>query len=166
MFLLKILPAPLHRALYRLAHWARKQVWKVRRSNVSGVRVLALDEAGRVLLVRHSYGTRSWMPPGGGFGGEEDPVAAGRRELAEETGCGLHAARLVAVVDEDLHGATNRVHIVAGRAEGQAMPDRREIVAARFFPLDALPGAMGKGLADSICGWVETYRAQGPSQQR
>ncbi|MCJ2180524.1 NUDIX domain-containing protein [Novosphingobium album (ex Hu et al. 2023)] len=157
MFLLKILPAPLHRALYRLAHWGRKQAWKAWHSNVIGVRVLALNDAGAVLLVRHSYGSRNWAPPGGGLGSGEDPVAAGLRELAEETSCVLDRAQLVAVVDEDLYGLNNRVHVVVGCARGPAVPDEREIVEAGFFRLDALPGNMRAGLAENIREWVQAY---------
>lgn len=164
MFLLKLLPAPLHRVLYRLAHFARRQVWKVRGSKVCGVRVLALDAAGGVMLVRHSYGSRNWMPPGGGFGAAEDPVAAGVRELAEETGCVLSEARLVAVVDEDLYGAMNEVHVVVGLTGGQAVPDLREIVEARFFALHEQPDDMRAGLAEKIRAWVSAYRGEGSLQ--
>ncbi|WP_084385095.1 NUDIX domain-containing protein [Novosphingobium naphthalenivorans] len=161
MFLLKLLPAPLHRALYRLADRVRRQVWTILRSTVHGVRVLALDDAGRVLLVRHSYGSRKWTTPGGGLGAREDPVAAGIRELAEETGCLLGEARLVAVVDEDLHGAKNRVHVVVGCTGGPAVPDGREIVEAAFFNLQDQPHAMRAGLAENIRAWVKAYRALG-----
>ncbi|MEJ2410110.1 MAG: NUDIX domain-containing protein, partial [Novosphingobium sp.] len=149
---------------YRLAHWARKQVWKVWHPYLSGVCVLALDEAGRVLLVRHSYGYRCWVPPGGGMAGGEESVSTAVRELGEETGCILTGARQVAVVDQDLHGARNRVHIVAGRANGPAVPDLREIVDARFFDLDALPDDMRSGLPESVREWVQAYRDEAVSQ--
>ncbi|MCT2398055.1 NUDIX domain-containing protein [Novosphingobium mangrovi (ex Huang et al. 2023)] len=159
MFLLKLLPAPLHRALYRLAHFARRQVWRLRRPAVKGVRVLAFDSQGRVLLVRHSYGSDKWMPSGGGIKAGEDPVPAAMRELAEETGCTLTGARLVAVIDEDLHGASNEVHIVVGRTESVPRPDRREIVEARFFAIDSLPERMPRGLRGGIGEWIAAWQA-------
>lgn len=149
-----MLPASLHRQLYRLAHGARKQVWKWRKPQVEGVRVLALDAQGRVILIRHSYGSERWMLSGGGMGKGEDPVQAGARELFEETGCRLDDAREILISHEDLHGASNVVHIVAGTTKDDPVPDGREIVEARAFALDALPAPMPAGLADSIRQWV------------
>lgn len=149
-----LLPAPLHRVLIRLAHGARSQMWKIRRPRLDGVRVLALDAEGRVLLVRHSYGSDKWMPPGGGMKQGEDPVPTGARELFEETGCTLHDARFITASDEDLHGARNVVNIVAGRTSDKAVPDRREIMEARFFPVDALPEHMPESIRGKVPEWL------------
>lgn len=132
----------------------RRQVWRLWKPPVHGVRVIALDEAGRVLLVRHSYGSDKWMPPGGGFKAREDPVEAARRELREETGCALADARLLAISAEDLHGSINTVRIVVGRTGGELRVDGREIVEAAFFAPDALPAHMPAGLGDQVRGWV------------
>ncbi|HEU4651457.1 MAG TPA: NUDIX domain-containing protein, partial [Croceibacterium sp.] len=66
--MLHLIPAPLHRSLYRLAYRTRRAWWRVRRPRHSSVIVMAFDDHGRVLLVRHSYGPRVWSLPGGGFG--------------------------------------------------------------------------------------------------
>jgi 8-oxo-dGTP pyrophosphatase MutT (NUDIX family) len=51
-------------------------------------RVLVMDEAGDVLLVKFSSdsGHNWWVAPGGGLEGTEDHLAAARRELREELG--------------------------------------------------------------------------------
>ncbi|WP_404482418.1 NUDIX domain-containing protein [Novosphingobium sp. BL-52-GroH] len=90
-----------------------------------GVRVLVQDAHGRVLLIRHSYGSDKWMPPGGG----------------------MHRG-------EDLHGSSNAVRIVLGRTGDSPRADGREIVEAGFFTLDALPAHMSPGLAQRIREWA------------
>lgn len=135
----RLIPAPLHRAALRLAHAARKLWWRSCRPRLRGVQILAFDDGGRVLLLRHAYGTGKWMTPGGGLGRREDPVEAAQRELAEEVGCTLADPWLLGVKTENLYGASNAVHTVTGRLRGQPLADRREIVAAALFAPDALP---------------------------
>jgi 8-oxo-dGTP pyrophosphatase MutT (NUDIX family) len=156
--MLHLIPAPLHRVLYRLAHRLRLQWWRIRKPRFDGCRVVGLDEAGRVLLIRHSYGSDCWMPPGGGISRAEDVLTAAVRELREETGCGLEGAVRIALVEEDIGGATNRVHIVAGRVLGDPRPDRREVVEAAFFELDVLPAPMSEALRERLPGWVREFR--------
>lgn len=156
--MLHLIPAPVHRGLLRLAHALRKRMWRIRKPHLRGCRVLAIDMGGRVLLIRHSYGSGQWMPPGGGIGRGEEPLAAARRELREETGCILEAAAQVALVVEALHGADNAVHVIAGRATGTLKPDGREVIEAAFFAPDALPGDMPAHLRADLPGWVASYR--------
>ncbi len=156
---LYLIPAPLHRAALKVAHALRKQWWRLRRPRVIGCRVLALDEAGRVLLIRHSYGSGRWMPPGGGVGRNEPVIAASVRELREETTCVLKQAREVATIVEDLFGAGNQVHVIAGRVAGEARADGREVIEARFFPLDRLPQDIAGKFLEEIPVWAARYEA-------
>lgn len=156
--MLHLIPAPLHRAGLRLAHALRKRWWRLRKPRLQGCRVLAIDGAGRILLIRHSYGSGQWMPPSGGLRRGEEPLVAAVRELREEAGCGLDAATQVALIVEALHGTGNAVHVIAGRASGAVRPDGREVIAAAFFTLDALPGDMPAGLRADLPGWVAAYR--------
>ena len=68
----------------------------------SAARVLVVDGAGRVLLLRGSDptapGTRWWFTPGGGVAAGESPAEAAARELAEETGIGASPADLTGPV--------------------------------------------------------------------
>jgi len=151
---LGLLPKPLHRAALRRAHALRKQWWRIAKPQVEACRILALDEAGRVLLVRHSYGPNVWMPPGGGMKRGEDPISAAQREFHEELGCTLDQPRLVAQTLDNLHGAGNTVNVIIGLCEGIPAPDQREIIAADFFAPDALPAELGRGLDTQIPLWI------------
>ena len=161
--MLHLIPAPAHRVLLRLADALRRRWWRWRRPALSGCRIVALDPQGRVLLVRHSYGSRRWFLPGGGLSRGEEPVRAAARELAEETGCRLSEPWLLAVFDEAISGAANRVHIVAGRTDDGPLADDREIVAAGFFALDTLPEPMAPGYAERVRDWVTAAAAGAPA---
>ncbi len=91
--MLHLIPAPLHRLALKLAHAVRRRWWRLFQVQLEGCRVLAIDGAGRVLLICHSYGSGQWLLPGGGIARGEAPLAAAQRELAEETGLSLATAR-------------------------------------------------------------------------
>ena len=64
----RLIPAPLHRAALVVAHQVRLRWWRIRKPLLLGCRVMAFDDQGRVLLIRHSYGSGRWMLPGGSAG--------------------------------------------------------------------------------------------------
>lgn len=157
--MLYLIPAPLHRVGLRIAHAMRKLLWRLRRSRVVGCSVVALDESGCVLLVRHSYGSGRWAMPGGGLARNEEPVDGAVRELREETGCILVEAQEIMTILERRSGAASRVHMVAGRTSSDLKIDGREVIEARFFPLDRLPRDIMRNLTERIPLWVEIYDA-------
>ncbi|MEE2567417.1 NUDIX domain-containing protein [Hyphobacterium marinum] len=59
--------------------------WRVRRPMTMGVRALVENDAGHVLLVRHTY-VDGWFFPGGGIERGETAEDALVKELAEEAG--------------------------------------------------------------------------------
>src|SRR5262249_43660233 len=113
--MLHLIPAPLHRLLYRAAHTLRLQWWRVRRPRRNSVMVVAFDEQGRVLLVRHSYGPPLWAIPGGGMDRGEDPAGAAAREVREELGCGLSDLAVIDVREERIAGSRDRQHTFIAR---------------------------------------------------
>lgn len=128
----------------------RRKRWRDRIAHMSfvlmrpmtlGVRGVALDTEGRVLLVKHSY-TPGWHFPGGGVEAGETCEHALIREMAEEACVEIEPPL-------QLHGLFHNIHVSSRdhvavyvarrfRVTGEHKPDR-EILAARFFPLDALP---------------------------
>jgi ADP-ribose pyrophosphatase YjhB (NUDIX family) len=131
----------------RIAHALRRRWWRLARPHLEGVSVAAFDADGRVLLVRHSYGTGRWALPGGGIRKGEAPEIAAAREFAEELGVEVTGLAPAGVSDEILHGATNRVHLYAGTLTEAPRPDGRELIDARFFALDALPAPCSETVA-------------------
>lgn len=157
--MLHLIPAPLHRTALRLAHAVRRRWWRLAGTRLNGCRVFAFDEAGRILLIRHSYGSGNWMLPGGGIGRGEDPLEAALRELREECSCALDRARLFTVVEEPLYGTVNRVHLVTGLAAGTPKGDGREVIELAFFAPDALPERLSPILAVRMADWLAAARA-------
>lgn len=134
-----ILPKGLHRLLYRAGHKLRTYYWRVARPTVHGCAMIAINEAGEVLLVRPSYGKQLWQWPGGGVDRDEDVVAAAAREMAEETGLRVRSVRSLGQAQKLLYGAKNVIHIFAGSAQGRPHCNEREILSAKWFPMDQLP---------------------------
>jgi len=153
MKLLHLIPPPLHRLGYRVAHKARR-AWLRRRGSIThGCTVVAHDGAGNFLLVRHSYGRDVWTFPSGGIRRDETPIVAALREFREELGCGLIDARRLATFKESYAGATNVVHVFSGIADGVPRPDRREIVEASFFARDRLPEPLSGKVASRLAAF-------------
>lgn len=142
--MLHLIPAPLHRALYRVANRARRIWWRIRKPQRASVQVVAFDERGRVLLVRHSYGAPVWALPGGGMGLNEDPLHAAGREIAEEVGCTLAETVLVGAREVEDSGSRDLRHLVAARLVGVPAPDMRELVAVGLFAPAELPSPLDR----------------------
>ena len=106
------------------------------------VNVVALTPEGRLVLVRQfRYGTDDFSLeiPGGVVERGEDPVAAGLRELREETGYGGSSARLLAVVSPNPAVQDNRCHLILVEGavkKGDAEWDADEEIAVSVAPVE------------------------------
>ena len=165
--MLHLIPAPLHRLLYRAADRARRLWWRIGRPARTGVVVIAFDESGRVLLARHSYGPPMWTLPGGGIDRGELPEQAAVREISEELGCGLTDLVLVDVDEQHVAGSLDRQQIFVARLVGEPVADMREIVAIAWVDPDNLPEACGRRSRRRIAHALAHRRAAAaPSEQR
>jgi ADP-ribose pyrophosphatase YjhB (NUDIX family) len=101
------------------------------------------NEKGEVLLLDHLMRPKSgWGPPGGFVEPGEQPEAALRREVKEETTLDLTNVRL-------LRSRTFRRHIeiiFAAEAAGEARAVSREIRELRWCALDEMPPEMSLDL--------------------
>lgn len=137
--MLHLIPARWHRAVLPFGHRLRKSLLRLVKPEVHGVSLIGFDATGRLLLVRHSYGTAKWSMPAGGMRRGEDPEAAIRREMREELGVSLDRVELVLRKEELIHGTRHHVWLYTACIPVAPKPDNREVIAAEFFALDDLP---------------------------
>lgn len=117
-----------------------------------GVRALAFDEDGRVLLVKHTY-VSGWHIPGGGVETGEVALDCLRRELLEEANVTFEKTpNLFGFYFNRQASARDHVAVYVCRDVVQRTPKEpdREIIAAQFFPLDALPEDISPATARRI----------------
>jgi ADP-ribose pyrophosphatase YjhB (NUDIX family) len=120
--------------------------WRVRRPMTLGVRGVAQDESGAVLLVRHTYAS-GWHLPGGGVEPGETAVEAIVREMAEEGGVeSIGAPTLLGLYSN--HANFPNDHIALYRVDRWrpcAPREAGEIAERGFFQPHALPQAATPG---------------------
>ena len=106
------------------------------------VNVVAVTPEGCLLLVRqYRFGRDGFTLeiPGGMIEGGEDPVAAGVRELLEETGYAGHSARILGRVHPNPAIQSNTCHIVLVedvRPTGPTQFDANEEIELSLSPVD------------------------------
>jgi ADP-ribose pyrophosphatase YjhB (NUDIX family) len=113
------------------------------------VAAIIVNEKGEVLLLDHVLRSRSsWGAPGGFLANGEQPVAAVRRELREETGIEITGAELFRVRTV---GGRHVEIMYRAKAVGTATVKSREINAVGWFK----PGEMPKNMNQSQRRMVE-----------
>ncbi|MDE1173805.1 MAG: NUDIX domain-containing protein [Parvibaculaceae bacterium] len=142
------------------------QLWfRLRRPLTAGVRAMIFDEAGRVLLVRHTY-IDGWYMPGGGVDRNETMLAAVRREVDEETGVLIEADVRLSLFG--LYGNFRAfksdhiaLYIVPHGTYSMVPRESPEIAEMGFFALDALPADTTPGTHARL---LEVARGEEPAE--
>ncbi|WP_294537998.1 NUDIX domain-containing protein [uncultured Rhodoblastus sp.] len=128
-------------AWQKIVRQAQRALGLLTRPATLGVRAIALDAAGRVFLVRHTY-TPGFYLPGGGVESGETALAALARELSEEGGLECsEPPRLIGFYYNPRHSRRDHVALYVAnnvRQTRNRAPDW-EIAESGFFALDALP---------------------------
>lgn len=133
-------------------------VWRITRPRTLGVRVIAHDGTGRVVLVRHTYSS-GWYLPGGGVEKREAAADAALREVVEETGLtGVTIESVQGIFHNLREGKDDHVAVFVARAAAGAQPviaDPREIAEVAWFACDALPQDVSPATARRIAEWAQ-----------
>lgn len=119
---------------------------------------MVFDSAGRVLLVRQSYGRRGWDIPGGGREPKESLDQALHREVREEIGAEIANRQLTGIYYEpgvDQHHFAYRCELVPGTEPKANSP---EILEVGYFASTALP----RPINDFTIQQIEHARAAEP----
>jgi 8-oxo-dGTP pyrophosphatase MutT (NUDIX family) len=138
---------------YRLAFRSLQVFWFVARPRKEGVKCLVTDR-DRVLLVRHTYGRRSWDVPGGSIKRRESPLSAAHREMSEELGLdGAHWAE-IGQVRGRLDYRRDIIHCFRTELTAPVLTlDRVELETAEWFPRADLPADLAP-YVDEIVGYA------------
>jgi ADP-ribose pyrophosphatase YjhB (NUDIX family) len=124
---------------------------RISRGMTLGVRGVAIDSAGRVLLVKHTY-LRGWWLPGGGVERGQTCEDALIRELREEAGLIIEGRPALASVHSNERFFRGD-HVLVYRIDRFSMTDRTshdEIKAIGWFDPAALPEDTHRATRDRL----------------
>lgn len=146
--------------LLRVADTLRRLVWRLFGPRTIGIRGLVVDDEGRVLLVRHTYGKPTWHLPGGGVKRRESLVQALARELREEVGVTItDPVRLHGTFSNMTEGKSDHISVFVVERWERRRDDRAggdaEIDAVAWFPPNDLPRESSPGTRRRIVEWAK-----------
>jgi 8-oxo-dGTP pyrophosphatase MutT (NUDIX family) len=101
--------------------------------------VAVLDDLGRILLVRHTYGPLNWELPGGMSEPGESVEGTALRELREETSLRARVDRLSGVYYKRQNDSHHLVFRCSVEDDAVPVPSSDEIAECGFFQRSELP---------------------------
>ena len=110
-------------------HDTRMAYWRIAKPIRYGAKAFLQDEAGRLLLVRHTYGDDRWNLPGGGYSSRrESAITAARREVKEELGVLLDKSS-IKVLGKYVSGLEYKRDTIT--IVGATLPDKTTVKSSR-----------------------------------
>lgn len=110
-----------------------------------------VENGGKYLLIRNSYGKHGWTFPGGGIKRHELPEDAAKREVKEELGIELSDVEKIGEYESRLEYKRDIVYCFHAKVSGdQIIRKSDEVSEAEWFAPDKIPefqsSAVGKML--------------------
>jgi 8-oxo-dGTP pyrophosphatase MutT (NUDIX family) len=132
------------RVAIRFAYAGLRTYWFVVRPSIVGVKCV-LTDGDDVLLVRHTYGSRSWDLPGGTVRRREVPCNAARREMHEELGRRIENWTPLGELFVNANHHDDNLHLFQARVQDRELDlNLTELAEAAWFPQDALPADLAR----------------------
>ena len=125
--------------IYQFLNSIRHIYWFIFHPNTFGVKVI-IENEGKILFVRHGYGSKKWTFPGGGIKRHETPEGAAHREIWEEVRLDLNVLRALGSYESNVeykHDTVN--YFYATTLRDKPILKKGEIIAYGWFPKDDLP---------------------------
>lgn len=125
--------------IYRFGYPLAVCYWFFRRPTTVGVRCIITHE-NKILLVRHTYGSRLWTVVGGGVEKGETFEQTAKRETAEEVGIEITDLQKIGELPYNGEFKKDTIHIFTASALNPSLQiDASEIKEAAWFALDNIP---------------------------
>jgi 8-oxo-dGTP pyrophosphatase MutT (NUDIX family) len=132
------------RVAMRCAYAGLRTYWFLLRPSVVGVKCV-LTHGDDVLLVRHTYGSRSWDLPGGTVRRREVPRDTARREMHEELGRRVEHWTPLGELYINTNHHDDNLHLFQTRVQDRELDlNLTELAEAAWFPRDALPADLAR----------------------
>jgi 8-oxo-dGTP pyrophosphatase MutT (NUDIX family) len=159
---------------YRLAWRLLHAWWFARRPRSSGVRCV-VRRGDAVVLVRHTYGDRRWMLPGGRARRGEDPLVTAGREMRQELGVACGRWRLLGCLAArkgyrrpsraDPFRRHSTYYVEGEASTATLAPRGGELADAGWFSAGALPDDCSESVDIAVrAGWLTAE--EGPTASR
>ena len=128
-----------NRILTKLVHPLLRTYWFIFRPRTRGVKCIIQND-GKILMIRNTYGHKLWTFPGGGIDLGETTEQAVKREVMEEVGVEVNDLLRIGEFTTKAEYKRDVVTVFVARSKnGQFKIDEKEILEAGWFSPDNLP---------------------------
>lgn len=121
-----------------------------------------IENDGKVILIRNSYGKHGWTFPGGAVNRKETPVNAAIREVKEEVGINIKDIKKLGEYESTKEYKRDKVYCYHAKVNSLGFkinPD--EVSTAEWFAISKIPEFRSSAV-NKILGMYEQQRTNNP----